>query len=115
VAVWRGFLQGTINAEIGRAWAAGARVAFGTDLTQLPQSSSTGGLVPDETVISFELPVRYRASNRLLAEFGASFTERGSYLDSHFGWHRDSRELWLFLNLTAVTTAARTPPPRSQL
>jgi hypothetical protein len=57
-----------------------------------------------------DLPVRYRASNRLLAEFGASFTERGSYLDSHFGWRRNSREMWLFLNLNAVTTAARTPP-----
>jgi hypothetical protein len=110
VAVWRGFLQGSINAEVGRDWAAGARVAFGTDLTRLPQSSATGGLVPDETVLSFDLPVRYRASNRLLAEFGASFTERGSYLDSHFGWRRDSRELWLFLNLMAVTTAVRTPP-----
>ena len=111
VAVWRGFLQGTINTEIGRAWAAGARVAFGTDLTRLPPSAFlVGGLVPDETVLSFDLPVRYRASNRLLAEFGASFTERGSYLDSHFGWRRNSRELWLFLNLNAVTKATRTPP-----
>jgi hypothetical protein len=115
VAVWRGFLQGSITSEIGRAWAAGARVAFGTDLTRLPQSASlAGGLVPDQTVLSLDLPVRYRASNRLLAEFGASFAERGSYLDSHFGWRRNSRELWLFLNLNAVTTAARTPP-RSQL
>jgi len=105
-AVWRGFLQGGINAEVGRAWAAGARVAFGTDLTRLPESA---GPVLDETVISLELPVRYRASNRLLAEFGVSFTERGPYLDSHFGWRRDSRELWLFLNLNAVTTATRTP------
>jgi hypothetical protein len=108
VAVWRGFLQGSINSEIGRDWAAGARVAFGTDLSRLPPLA--GGLVPDETVISFDFPVRYRASNRLLAEFGVSFTERGSYLDSHFGWRRDSRELWLFLNLNAVTTAVRTPP-----
>jgi hypothetical protein len=110
VAVWRGFLQGSINAEIGRAWAAGARVAFGTDLTRVSQSAILAtGPIPDETVMSFELPMHYRASNRLLAEFGVSFTERGSYLDSHFGWHRDSRELWLFLNLSAVTTATRTP------
>jgi hypothetical protein len=111
VALWRGFLQGSITSELGREWAAGARVAFGTDLTRLPQSAimAGGGFIPDETVLSFDLPVRYRASNRLLAEFGASFTERGSYLDSHFGWRRDSRELWLFLNLNAVTTAARTP------
>jgi hypothetical protein len=112
VALWRGFLQGSINSEIGRAWAIGARLAFGTDLTQLPPSAirAAGGVIPDQTVLSLDLPVRYRASNRLLAEFGASFTERGSYLDSHFGWRRNSREMWLFLNLNAVTTAARTPP-----
>jgi hypothetical protein len=112
VALWRGFLQGSINSEIGRAWAIGARLAFGTDLTRLPPSAirAAGGVIPDQTVLSLDLPVRYRASNRLLAEFGASFTERGSYLDSHFGWRRNSREMWLFLNLNAVTTAARTPP-----
>jgi hypothetical protein len=115
VALWRGFLQGSITSEVGREWSAGARVAFGTDLTRLPQSAilAGGGFIPDQTVISLDLPVRYRASNRLLAEFGASFTERGSYLDSHFGWRRDSRELWLFLNLNAVTKPARTPSPRS--
>jgi hypothetical protein len=112
VAVWRGFLQGSITSEVGRNWAAGARVAFGTDLTRLPPSAITavGGFIPDQTVFSLDLPVRYRASNRLLAEFGASFTERGPYLDSNFGWRRNSREMWLFLNLNAVTTAARTPP-----
>lgn len=116
LGAWRAFLRAGVSVQLSRAWLFGARTTFTTDITNLQEKTRTSvsqnGIELDETMISLDLPIRYQSSSRLAAEFGASFAERGPYLDSSFGFRRNSRELWLFLNLIGVTTPTRAAPPR---
>lgn len=109
VAVSRGFVQGSLNTDINRAWSASARLSFATDFSNLQKKLPQTTVPLDETVLSLDVPIRYRGSSRFFAEFGGSFAERGPYLDSHFSWNGRTRELWLFLNINAVTAASRAP------
>ena len=101
VSVWRGIGQALLDAELGPRWSAGARCTFTTDLTGL---KSNGGVTPDETLVSAEIPVRYRWSKQLLAEFGARYAERGPRMS--LALHNP--EAWLFLTLLTTPRASPT-------
>jgi hypothetical protein len=104
VAVSRGLAQASVDAQLG-PWSVGARCAFSTDLFgSLP---TIGGISPDETFVTAEIPVRYRTSRYLISEFGARYTERAPHLGAPgFAWHY--RELWLYLNLTTFSRPSST-------
>jgi len=56
----------------------------------------------DETLVAAAIPVRWRASDNVLAEFGFRWADRGpSASVSAFGFHQ--RQLWLYCSLTATT------------
>jgi hypothetical protein len=95
--VWRGVAQASVDTQLG-PWSVGTRCSFATDISG--RLSAVGNVSPDETIVSAEIPVRYRSSRRLIVEFGGRYTERAPHLGAPgFAWH--NRELWLFLNLTA--------------
>ena len=100
VAVLRGIAQARLDAALGPNWSVGARCGFATDLTErLP---AVGGISPDETVVSAEIPIRYRWTSQLVAEFGGRYAERAPHLSApDFSWH--NRELWLFFTLLTTT------------
>ncbi len=88
-------------------WSVGARCAFSTDLSGRQSASAVGGVSPDETFVSAEIPIHYRTSRHLIVEFGGRYTERAPYLgEPGFAWHY--REMWLFLNLTASSIPSST-------
>jgi hypothetical protein len=109
VAVTRGLAQASVDAQLG-PWSVGARCAFSTDLFgRLPTigGSTPGETIPDETFVTAEIPVRYRASRHLIVEFGGRYTERAPYLGAPgFAWHY--RELWLYLSLTTFSRPSST-------
>jgi hypothetical protein len=104
VPVSRGLAQASVDAQLG-TWSVGARCAFSTDLFgRLP---TTGGIPPDETFVTAEIPIHYRTSRHLIVEFGGRYTERAPYLGAPgFAWHY--RELWLYLNLTTFSRPSST-------
>jgi hypothetical protein len=107
VVVWRGTAQARLDADLRRRWTVGARLAFSTDLGKPLQA--VDGYAPDETVISADLPVRYRWSNQWSAEFGGRYIERGPHLmASNFTWRSGERELWLYLTLISTSTRLST-------
>jgi hypothetical protein len=107
VVVWRGLTQAGLESNLGRRWSVGARMAFSTDLDKPLQA--VDGYAPDETVISAELPARYRWSNQWSAEFGGRYAERGPSLRaSSFAWRTGERELWLYLTLIATSSRLST-------
>jgi hypothetical protein len=114
-AVLRGIAEARIDALTAMRWGFGAHAAFATDLTGPLAPSVPGTPAPDETVVSFEIPVRYRMTNQLTAEFGARYAERAPHLAAaNFAWHY--RELWAFLTLSGTTRpsprrAQNAPPP----
>ena len=107
VAVTRGLARASLETQFGRNWSVGAQVAFSTDLSErLPEID---GYLPDETFFSLDIPVRYRWTSQLFAEFGARYSERAPHLGSaDFAWR--NREVWLFLTLF---TTARPSPVRT--
>lgn len=80
-------------------WSAGIEGAFSSDLRRQPLTNN-GPL--DETVASASLPVRYRASENLMIEFGGRWSDRAPLLwaqDAHF----HQRQLWAYCVLTWTT------------
>jgi hypothetical protein len=68
----------------------------------LGTNTSVLATLTDETAASVAIPVRYRASDNILTEFGFRWSDRApSVLVSAFGFHQ--RQLWLYLLLTATT------------
>lgn len=107
-AVLRGMTEARLEAQLGLRWSAAAHAAFTTDLNA--PLAVTGGVVPDETMVLVEVPIRYRWSTQLDIEFGARYAERAPNLAAaNFGWH--NRELWAFVTL--LTTTSRPSRPRS--
>ena len=106
VAVSRGLAQASVDALLG-PWSVGARCAFSTDLFGGQFDSAGGGVSPDETFVSADIPIRYRTSRHLIVEFGGRFSERAPNLGAPgFAW--DNRELWLYLNLTTFSRPSST-------
>jgi hypothetical protein len=109
VAVTRGLAQASVDAQLG-PWSVGARCAFSTDLFgRLPTigGSTPGEILPDETFVTAEIPVRYRSSRHLIVELGGRYTERAPYLGAPgFAWHY--RELWLYLSMTTFSRPSST-------
>jgi hypothetical protein len=109
-AVLRGMTEARLDAQLGLRWSAGAHAAFTADLNTPLAPARTGDVVPDETMVLVEVPIRYRWSTQLDVEFGARYVERAPNLAAaDFAWH--NRELWAFLTL--LTTTSRPARPRS--
>lgn len=126
--VLRGTAQARIDLEVGPNWGVAAQAVFATDITgplQLPGTAATTGpyrlepslpttttttivLPPDETVVSFDVPLYYRVPYKFMVELGARFTQRAPHLRSpDFAWRSNDREMWVFLSFTTLT--AQTP------
>ena len=108
VAVSRGLAQASVDAQLG-PWSVGVRCAFATDLSGSQQANASGGVSADETFVMLEIPVRYRSSRNLIAEFGGRFSERGpKWSTSTIALHSETRELWLYVNLTTFSRPSST-------
>ena len=89
-----------------RRWTAALQAVFGTNLSGQPLDAGPAGpllaITPDETAASVALPIRHRASDNLILEFGGRWSDRGPHLSaSNFAFHQ--RELWAYVMLTATT------------
>lgn len=110
-AVQRGTAQARVMSDLGRGWSASIRMALTADFNQLTQARGSATTpstttLPDQTVASLDLPIRYVLSREFSAEFGARYATRGPYWNTPgFQWH--NHEAWLFLNLM---TNLRTAP-----
>jgi hypothetical protein len=114
--VLRGTAQARLDVEMGTTWDIGALAIFATDITGPLQpagatgTSGAGQLAPDETVLSAEIPFRYRWSDRLLVELGARFAQRAPHLQSpSFAWRSNGREVWLFFSTTTLPRPMQRP------
>ena len=104
-AVWRGTLDGRLDAQLGWRWNASLRAAFITDLNKPLAPVVAGALTPDETIVLVDLPVRCRWNEHLDLEFGARYAERGPNLAAgDFAWR--NRELWMYLTLLVRSQTA---------
>jgi hypothetical protein len=118
VAVVRGIAQANLDAQLGLKWTMGIHGAFATDLTG-PLPTTNGGIPPDETVVSAEIPFRYRWSSTWEAEFGGRFAERGPHLSApslaapNFALRSQEREMWVFLTLLTIPRAPSARPSTS--
>jgi hypothetical protein len=115
VAVVRGIAQANLDAQLGLKWTVGIHGTFATDLTRrLP--TVNGGIPPDETIVSAEIPFRYRWSEQWVAEFGGRLAERGPHLATpslaapNFALRSQEREMWVFLTLLTVPRAPSARP-----
>ncbi len=82
-------------------WTVGFEGALGTSLRDVGPLPG-GTTPPDQTVASISLPIRHRASESLLVEFGARWSDRAPHFEgSYFGFHQ--RQFWIYTTLTATS------------
>jgi len=89
-------LSSTLNPD----WLVGIDASYSTVF--VGTSPGPMGYQPDETAVSVSIPVRFRASDNLLTEFGFRYSDRAPSVQvSAFGFHQ--RQLWLYGLFTATT------------
>ena len=88
-------------------WQVGVEGMYATVFTGT--NAPVGTTLPDETTVSLYIPVRHRASDHVLMEFGFRYADRAPSVEvSAFGFHQ--RQLWLYYMVTGTT---RRPTSRS--
>jgi hypothetical protein len=86
-------------------WAVGGDGLAASNLRQHPIQGN-----PDETVLSVSLPVRRRASENLVVEFGGRFTVRSPSLPAGpLAFHQ--RQTWLYMTLIGASRRAGPSSP----
>lgn len=96
----RGNALARISALLSPEWTCAIEGTFSTSLARHPATIPNSTLPPDETSASASLPVRYRASDELLVEFGGRWFDRGPHLAAaNADFHQ--RQLWFYVMLTA--------------
>jgi hypothetical protein len=114
--VLRATAQARLDVEVGTNWGVGALGIFATDITGplrpagAPGVAGAAPLAPDETLVSAEIPFRYRRPDQLVIELGARFAQRAPHLQSpSFAWRPNSREVWLFFSASTMPRSMRRP------
>jgi hypothetical protein len=106
----RGFAGLELGATSVSGWTTGLRGDFATALRTTPYPIALGQIPPDETAFSVALSVRRQVSERLFAELGGRWADRGPALvTSDFQFHQ--RQLWVYLSVIGTTR----PVPRAAL
>jgi hypothetical protein len=107
---WHGVAQARIDATLRRRWGIGAHAALTSDITGPTIINSSGGqpIYPDETIFSAEVPVTYRWTNLIMADFGARYVARAPHLSApKVVWH--NQEVWLYLSLYVAAKVPARP------
>jgi hypothetical protein len=84
-------------------WACGVEGGFATSLSAKPLPPyPMSTLIIDETLVYASLPIRYRASDEVIVEFGGRWFDRGPHLAApNFEFHQ--RQLWFYVTLSGTT------------
>lgn len=101
----RALLSAGLWSVLNPNWQVGAEAGYstvfvGTDI-------QPGAVVGDQTSVNVSIPIRHRAGDYALMEFGFRYADRAPSVEiSAFGFHQ--RQLWLYYSLTAFTRRSTT-------
>jgi hypothetical protein len=102
VAGPRGSVMARVSLLLSPFWTCGAEAGFATSLSSKPLQFANSTAILDETLAYASLPVRYRASDELVVEFGGRWLDRAPHLAApNFAFHQ--RQLWFYVTLYGTT------------